>query len=197
MITFRASTVLTCLFAITSATAGITTICRAQDNRSKWLREPTEIRHTLDSLVSVSEGPYVHFVIGTCLGGRCEERVSIFRSSAEEPFIYRAGAWVGIPHKPQFYTVNQNISDEDAGAILADARLAGIMSLLADTIAPNNRSSRFWLRARFGNRAVHIDDASLASPSYADTTASGMRALYKRVEDALSGRLRDQHRLRD
>jgi hypothetical protein len=35
-----------------------------QDNRSQWLRDPEEIRQTLDSLVSVSEGAYVHFVVG-------------------------------------------------------------------------------------------------------------------------------------
>jgi hypothetical protein len=99
--------------------------------------------------------------------------------------------------KPQFYTVNRTLAEEDAGAILADARLAGVMSLIADTAARNNRHARYWLRARFGHRAVHIDDASLASPSYADTSATGFKAMYLRVEAALSGLLRDQHRDRE
>lgn len=197
MISNRIAHLTTRAFLLASIVSLAATTLRAQDNRYQWMRDRDEIRHTLDSLVSVSEGPYVHFVVGTCPGGRCEERVSIFRTSAEEAFIYRAGAWVGLPLKPQFYVVNRNLSDEDAGEILADARLAGVMSLITDTIQSNNRDARFWLRARFGHRAVHIDDASLNSPTYADTSATGVRAVYNEVEAALSALLREQHRKRE
>lgn len=170
----------------------LTSICGAQE-RGPWLREPEEIRRTLDSLASISVGPYVHFVVGSCPGGRCEERVSIYRPSGDVPFLYRAAAWVGEPGAQRWYGVNREISDEDAGALLADARLAGIMTLLADTAAPNNRHARFWLRARFGRTAVHINDASLGAASYAKNSSGGQMTLFKDVEAALTAWLRQYY----
>jgi hypothetical protein len=169
----------------------------AQTARAPWQREPDEIRRTLDSLAAISVGPYVHFVVGSCLGGRCEERVSIYRTDTESPYLYRAGAWVGIPAKPQFYVVNRELPEAEAGSVLADARLGGVMSLIADSGGTDRRQPRFWLRARFGERTISVDATSLGSPSYVASVEGGTGALYQKVEKALTGLLRRQHSERE
>lgn len=168
----------------------------AQTPRTPWTREPGEISRTLDSLASVSIGSYVHFAVGSCVGGRCEELVSIHRDSEDDVYRYRGAAWVGIPLKSQFYGTRRELPEEEAGAILADARLAGIMSLVADSTTATRSQPRFWLRARFGDQIISIDGASLASPSYAASIAGGPGDIYDRVEKALLAPLHDQFRRR-
>jgi hypothetical protein len=165
----------------------------AQPSRSPWQREPEEIRRTLDSLASVSIGPYVHFVVGTCSGGRCEERVSLYRTDPDVPYTYRAAAWVGVPLKPQYYGVNRELPEEEAGSLLADARMGGIMALVQDSSGTDRRQPRFWLRARYGDRELRIDGASLGSPTYVASVEGGAGAVYDKVEKALLALLRRQH----
>jgi hypothetical protein len=186
MTSFR---ILSILFAV-----GVTTIvAAAQAQRSPWQRDPAEIRRTLDSLAAASSGPYIHFVVGSCLGSRCEERVSLYRVDPETPYVYRAAAWVGMPAKPQFYGVNRELPEGEAGSILADARLAGIMSLVADSAERDRRQPRFWLRARFGGQTLSIDGASLSSLTYDRAAVQGPGATYAHVEEALFALLRDAY----
>lgn len=181
--------------------AGIALACSAispaaaQAPRGIWERQPDEIRTTLDSLARLSAGSFVHFVVGSCPGGRCEERVSIYRTNAEDPYVYRAASWVDLPTRPRFYGANRELPDGEAGSVLADARLAGVLSLLPDSIAMHNRSPRFWLRARFGSNYISIDGASLASSTYGDSTAA--RATYDRLREALVAPLAEQYRSRE
>lgn len=164
----------------------------AQAPRSPWQREPDEIRRTLDSLAAVSVGSYVHFAVGSCTGGRCESRVSIHRDAEDAPYRYRAGGWVGMPKRPRFYGATRELPDADAGMILADARMAGLLSLVSDSGVGDRGLPRFWLRARFGSATLSIDGASLGSPSYAASLEGGPGSVYDKVEKALLAPLRRQ-----
>jgi hypothetical protein len=168
----------------------------AQTSRTPWQREPDEIRRTLDSLAAASIGSYIHLAVGSCYGGRCEEKVSIHRDNEDLPYRYRAGGWVGMPQKPQFYGANRELPEEEAGMLLAGARLAGVMSLVPDSGVGDRRLPRYWLRARFGDVTVSIDGASLGSPSYAASVEGGPGAIYDKLEKVLLGPLREQFRKR-
>ena len=163
----------------------------AQSRPQPWERTPAEIVRTLDSLAAISTGSYVHMAIGTCIGSRCEGRVSIYRPGNGSHYLYRAGAWVGMPEKPQFYVVSREMTEEQAGMVLAEARLSGVMSMVADTAALNNRAARFWLRARYGNDTLRIDGASLASATYSNKELGG--GVYSRLERSLFALLHRQN----
>ncbi|MBS1912707.1 MAG: hypothetical protein JST22_12035 [Bacteroidetes bacterium] len=141
----------------------------------------------LDSLVAISNGDYLHVEIGTCFG-KCDARVSIFRTSPAKFYIYEAEAWRydEFDRDDIRYRSRRPMANDQAEALFQTARELGLLRFVNDTTMVMTDMPHIWVRARLGGEKLSIDKAYLGGKLYTnDGKGGGLADIYTKLRVAL------------
>ncbi len=141
----------------------------------------------LDSLVAISDGDYIHMEIGTCFG-KCDARISIFRTSPAKFYIYEAEAWRydEFDRDDIRYRSRRPMANDQAEALFQKAHELGLLRFVNDTTMMMTDMPHIWVRARLGGAKLSIDKAYLGGKLYTnDGKGGGLSDIYTKLRVAL------------
>jgi hypothetical protein len=153
--------------------------------------EVSSVEQRLDSLASISDGDYIHLVVGQCFG-RCDGYVSLWRISRAGHYVYEAEGWKFDEQTRDFilYRLRRPIGTDEANTMLRAALKAGMYRLQNDSTMFVTDQPSIWLRASINGEKIVIDNAYTGGEKYASGNEDQqLGSVYQNLRSALLARL--------